>query len=109
MFNWLKRKVFGIQRSSKNGERLTDDEKQIIEKGLRRGKGAVVPCPDCGYPLYQGPEGGASVNVCCHECGSEFNLTCWGTDVAFCERISDAGPRCLGNREKLYNLDPIVL
>lgn len=82
-------------RSSKNRESLTESECKKIFKSFK--------CPDCGGVLKEGPTGGMSMNVCCSRCFSEFNITIWG---GFClgERISDAGPREIGNRALLYHL-----
>jgi len=91
MFDWWKKPV----RSSKEGERLTDWECKKIAKTLK--------CPDCGGALKKGPEGGCSVNVCCIQCFSEFNITIWDGSCMG-ERISDVGPRDVGDRAWAYQL-----
>jgi hypothetical protein len=92
---WFKR-LFGfkrIERSSKEMDHLTSDEGRLIFQTGR--------CPDCGGGLAPGPSGGLSKNCACMMCGSEFNLT-WVTGAVMGERISDRGPRELGDRANLY-------
>ncbi|HEY4759593.1 MAG TPA: hypothetical protein VIH42_03335 [Thermoguttaceae bacterium] len=84
---WLRKHK--IERSSKEGEDLTDYERNLISK---TGK-----CPDCGGGLLEGPRGGMSTNYCCSSCHSEFNLTIIGNAVLG-EWISDRGPREIGDR-----------
>lgn len=78
--------------TSKERERLTDAEQALMGEYF-------TLCPDCGSgPLYGGPCGGGSQNVACMSCGSEFNVMMpFGV-----ERISDKGPRDLGDRAELY-------
>lgn len=54
-------------RTAAVGEALTGYEYIELFKNGR--------CPDCAGRLLQGPKGGASVNVACYSCGSEFNIT----------------------------------
>lgn len=77
------------QRSTANGERLTREERGYIWASAALA--GCARCPDCGGILAGGPEGGASQNAACRNCGSEFNIAfvpgdCWG------ERISEPGP-----------------
>lgn len=74
-----------MNRSTKDREKLTDDEMQIIlSKGERH-------CPDCDTEnVVEGPSGGLSINRYClnPECGSRFNdMGPFGW-----ERITDAKP-----------------
>lgn len=69
-----------MQRTFKNGQRLTEDETKAFRSGA---------CPDCGArALLQGPSGGLSENVYCgneERCGSRYNeMGPFGVD-----RISD--------------------
>jgi len=86
--------------SSTKGSRLTAHEKKHLEGCLKRG--GILTCPDCKGALLEGPSGGMSLNCCCDECGSEFNLSFWGDQAVFCERISDKGPRDPGERMNVY-------
>lgn len=86
--------------SSKNMENLTEYEGYLIKKG------EFACCPDCGGFLVEGPEGGCSLNTLCEKCGSEFNLTFWG-DSIIGERISDRGPRDVGDRKWAYRNNKI--
>jgi hypothetical protein len=54
---------------------MTEQENMYIQDWHR--------CPDCGARLYEGPEGGGSINLICKTCGSKFN---WGW---FGERINE--------------------
>lgn len=72
-----------MQRTTKDGEKLTDDEVARLIAGH---------CPDCeGDKLIEGPHGGLSINVYCGNdvsCGSKFNfMGPFGV-----ERISAAKP-----------------
>jgi hypothetical protein len=72
-----------MKRTNKDGEHLTQDEHDFVEKNRR--------CPDCETGQFLlGPEGGNSQNVRCDnpECGSEFNFM----GVFGIDRISDASP-----------------
>jgi hypothetical protein len=72
-----------MHRTSLRGAKLSDREAAIVYKST---------CPDCGHhPLAEGPHGGLSVNVYCHneECGSCFNMM----DIFGVERISIASPK----------------
>lgn len=95
-FEWWRKKLFGnaviVETTSKDGQMLTDYENEKLRKSKMR------ECPDCDGPLRPGPEGGGQ-NFACSRCGSEFNLEPF---LMFSERISDRGPRELGDREKLY-------
>lgn len=84
-------------RSSKDGENLTDWEQDQIAR--------TDKCPDCGDTLREGPSGGMSTNFLCLGCHSEFNLTYFEGGVHG-ERISDAGPRNIGDRAWAYGLEP---
>jgi hypothetical protein len=79
-------------RTYKKGEELTPDEITFIMKGM---------CPDCGEPLYMGPEGGVAQNLLCltaeqnknaNGCGSRFNTAMYilGTDVCYAVRLTDS-------------------
>ena len=92
---WWHRKHKTVTRSSKNHEDLTDYEQDTIR---HTGK-----CPDCGGKLKEGPHGGMSVNHVCLQCHSEFNLTIIG-EAVIGGRISDAGPRDIGERAWAYGL-----
>jgi hypothetical protein len=74
-----------MNRSTKDREKLTEDEMQII-----REKGEDT-CPDCTTgPVVEGPSGGLSINRYCinPDCGSRFNdMGPFGW-----ERISDRSP-----------------
>jgi hypothetical protein len=84
-----------MERTSKEREHLTPDECRLIFQTGR--------CPDCGGGLCEGPRGGMSVNYACMECYSEFNLI-WVLGMVVGERISDKGPRQLGDRASVYGL-----
>lgn len=77
--------------TTKDGDRLTDEELQKMGEDQKK-------CCDCGGSLLRGPQGGGSYNMACPDCGSEFN---WIMPFGV-ERISDKGPRELGDRAELY-------
>ena len=84
-------------RSTADGEELTGDESLWIY--------ATATCPDCGIgELRNGPEGGISRNVACVNCGSEFNIV-WLDTCCLGDRISDPGPRDIGDRKMFYGLE----
>jgi hypothetical protein len=91
--SWWTRK-HRIERSSKAQEHLTEDEQNLIHD--------TGCCPDCGGKLLEGPRGGMSVNHCCSKCHSEFNLT-FLAEAVIGERISDTGPREIGDRAWCYD------
>ncbi len=91
---WWSRKL-PVERSLKDGEDLTAWERDQIRRTGR--------CPDCGGELRQGPHGGMAINHLCLRCSSEFNLTFIG-EAVIGERISDAGPRDVGERAWAYGL-----
>lgn len=98
---------FKPELSKTKGSRLTTHERNKLEKSLKRG--GILRCPDCGDgALLEGPSGGMALNCCCIQCGSEFNLSFWGDQAVFCERISDKGPRHPGERLKVYR-GPITI
>lgn len=86
---WIKR------RSSREGDLTHAEQRTITGTGH---------CPDCGGDLRRGPCGGISQNVCCASCHSEFNLTFWDGMLVTGQRISDKGPRELGDRAWCYGL-----
>ena len=92
---WLKWHVLWpcMMRSTRARERLTCWEQCYVRDQLR--------CPDCRGELVGGPEGGCSKNYCCKTCHSEFNLTIL-VGAALGERISDRGPRKVGDRAWCY-------
>lgn len=92
---WLKRLIGckKIERTSKEHDVLSPDEGRMVFQTGR--------CPDCGGGLAEGPRGGLSQNFCCVMCHSEFNLT-WLPGAVHGERISDKGPRDLGDRASVY-------
>jgi len=73
-------------RSSKNGEDLTEYERHLMT--------LIFQCVDCESPLYEGPSGGCSTNFYCLNacCGSRFNLSAFGNQLVFAERITDRSP-----------------
>ncbi len=81
--------------SHKDGEKLTEYEINLIK--------STKKCPDCGGELCSGPEGGCSLNTACSVCYSEFNLMLAPGWISG-DRISDKGPRDLGDRAGLYGL-----
>jgi hypothetical protein len=85
-------------RSQHNGDFLTPHERET----MRLGSGKPLTCPDCvpASFLCRGPSGGGSTNYACRQCGSEFNLMV--VPVQFSARISDRGPRELGERSDCY-------
>lgn len=91
---WWQRK-HNKMRSSKEGDKLTFHEQEIIRDTAR--------CPDCGGEFKEGPHGGLAINCICLTCHSEFNLTIIA-DAVIGERISDAGPRDMGERARVYGL-----
>jgi hypothetical protein len=95
---WLRKLVDArlIKRSSKDEEELTPDECRILFQ--------TRACPDCGGTLAAGPSGCAAQNFCCVVCHSEFNLT-WLEKAVLGERISDKGPRELGDRSCFYGVE----
>lgn len=100
MWPFKKKEPVIINRSSKDGDRLTEDEAKWMEYHTRTG---YVFCPDCQKGrLLSGPEGGGAVNCLCPQCGSEFNLSFYNRQIIFPDRISDAGPRSFGDRAFLY-------
>lgn len=91
-------------RSSSAHEKLTDDERVFLTDAMLTGNTDRVACPDCQQGLLLiGPSGGMSNNTMCEFCQSEFNLTFYGKQCIFAERISDAGPRDAGERKSLYS------
>lgn len=79
-------KISVIKRSFKKSEKLTDYEKELLERSKM--------CPDCEVGrLKEGPAGGMSVNCYCNnvECGSGFNLSFYGDKLFTAERITDKG------------------
>ncbi len=91
---WLSRKR-KVERSSHDGDDLTAWEQDQIRRTGR--------CPDCGGELRQGPHGGMAINHLCLKCSSEFSLTFIG-EAVIGERISDPGPRDVGERAWAYGL-----
>lgn len=90
---------FSQPRTSKLSEALTRWELRYMRKKER--------CPDCQVgTLVRGTELlGVTVNVCCTSCHSEFNLTIWNRQgLSYGKRLSDKGPRLLGERAVLYGL-----
>lgn len=70
-----------VKRSTKDGERLTDDERALMSAG------DVLVCPDCQTgTLQRGPEAGMAVNVLCPHCGAKFNIM---ADGLWIERLND--------------------
>jgi hypothetical protein len=93
--SWWHRKHVAIERSSKERESLTEWERDQIHR--------TGHCPDCGGGLKEGPHGGMGANYICLVCHSEFNLTLIA-EAVLGERISDAGPRDVGERAWAYGL-----
>lgn len=83
-------------RTRKNGERLTQTEVDLMSQNADE----MLRCPDCDGRMAGGPEKNGIRNVACEQCYSEFNLHGFGLVI----RISDKGPRDLGDRAKHYNL-----
>jgi hypothetical protein len=103
--NWISDLFMDQQheKSSKERENLTEDEKLFMARSLAKSDYKAITCPDCEKAeLSEGPSGGCSVNMACWNCGSEFNITVSEGHVIG-ERISDRGPRDLGSRAHLYN------
>jgi len=93
--------AFRKRRSSKEEEQLTQDEIDFID--LSMDDGGCAHCPDCEEgQLMNGPTAGDSFNAACDQCGSEFNLTIAFGELMDGQRISDRGPRDLGQRRSLY-------
>jgi hypothetical protein len=95
-------------RSNARHDEMTPEEQDYFADTVRRvGRPG---CPDCGRPLYRGPEGCGSYNWGCRGCGSEFNCMLFRTDrgsvACWGQRISDPGPRALGERDCVYGCDP---
>lgn len=45
-------------------------------------------CPDCGgIDFRPGPRGGAAQNIECRGCGARFNVTVYGSQLIFAQRI----------------------
>ena len=84
-------------------ESLTDDELRLLGESLKRSGSSSWESPDCGGEPISGLAGGAATNFSCGHCHSEFNLTVFG-DLVIGERISDRGPRDVGNRAWCYGL-----
>ena len=58
---------------SKDGDRLTEWEKDFVWKSLKK-TGKIV-CINCeGAHMYEGPSGGMSVNIRCPKCGQGINF-----------------------------------
>jgi transcription elongation factor Elf1 len=56
---------------SKPCDKLEINEEKILEIFLKH-----KCCPDCGgKAFYEGPSGGASLNVKCTSCGHKFNMS----------------------------------
>ena len=94
-------------RSSRRADDLTLDELGYMIRAVR--EEGWPRCPDCGRRLCSGPSGCASMNMACRGCGAEFNVTFldFGRGVSGTgERNSDAGPRELGDRDRVYSLEP---
>lgn len=89
------------KRSKKNGERLTDQE--IVKITESMDDGGSAKCPDCGSRLMGGPaHGNDDINAACEKCHSEFCLHLLFEECVGGMRISDRGPRSLGERASLY-------
>jgi hypothetical protein len=88
--------------TSKARESLTLYELDLIRHYTRE-KGHLC-CPDCGGALLEGPEGGMSMNTACKKCHGEFNVTIFDSKLVCVDRISDKGPRSIGDRGWCYGL-----
>jgi hypothetical protein len=74
-FGYKKKKVKSVEsrlidipfppRTFNDGDHLTSLEESYIQRG---------ECPDCYSSLYEGPSGGAAVNVYCSGCSSKYNV-----------------------------------
>ena len=65
---------------SKDGESITDWEKDFLKKSAKKHDGKWM-CPNCESDyLCDGPEGGASQNIRCHTCGQGYNVSPFGID-----------------------------
>lgn len=83
-----------IKRSTKSGEYITEDEKEL----WREHNG----CPDCRGKMGMGPEASCNINVACTNCGSEFNVT---PGLMFAERISDRGKPRIDHLRQFYGIE----
>lgn len=71
--NFFKKPEVVIKTKSADGERLTAWEKLFLWKQLQ--KDGTVICPNCeSARMYQGPQGGMSVNIRCPKCGQGVNF-----------------------------------
>jgi hypothetical protein len=73
---------------SKNGEKITDWERNYLWEGINKRK--RVPCIHCeNEDMYQGPSGGMSANWRCPACGQGINLTLVGNkkEDFWCDNI----------------------
>jgi len=90
-FKGLFKKPEIIKIKSKDGERLTEWEKQFIWKQLKRDN--TVTCPNCeSGTMNEGPQGGMSINIRCPECGQGINFMwlpgCKGVEALdWCDNI----------------------
>ena len=58
---------------SKDGERLTEWEKDFIWKSIE--KDSTITCTNCEEAkMYEGPSGGMSTNIRCPKCGQGINF-----------------------------------
>lgn len=65
---------------SKDGESITDWERNFLEKSEKKNSGKWL-CPNCESDfLCNGPEGGMSQNVRCRTCGQGYNVSPMGVD-----------------------------
>jgi hypothetical protein len=89
------------RRTSKDGERLNDEEASDVVRGV---------CSDCAAELLEGPHGGLSINVKCSSptCGSRFNI-CGPGGALGVERISDAQPHKPSTLKELLESDPDIM
>ena len=71
---------------SKNGEKLTDDERAFVKKHLK--KHSSIPCINCKeYFMYVGPQGGLSTNMRCPNCGQGINFAMVGGEIIQLDNI----------------------
>jgi transcription elongation factor Elf1 len=62
-----------VKTKSKDGEKLTEWEKLFLWKQLELDK--TVTCPNCeSAKMFEGPQGGMSVNIRCPKCGQGINF-----------------------------------
>jgi transcription elongation factor Elf1 len=79
IFKKIRKTIHNPKVSSKDGERITEWEREFIEREGK--KSGLWKCPNCELDyLVEGPEGGMSQNIRCRTCGQGYNISPFGID-----------------------------